>query len=147
LNQENRMPFGVTAIGVAFWVFVAVSAVAGIVADYKKRKAVLEPLRLAIERGQQLDPGLVEKLLAREQKVDAVNPENLHLAGIITMTGGVGVALLSLFIGHNAAWALWPIMGAGVVAICVGAGLYLGARALVSSRRAAAANANADRGA
>jgi hypothetical protein len=140
------MGFGATAIGVAFWVFVAVSAVAGIVADYKKRKAVLEPLRLAIERGQQLDPALVEKLLAREQKDDAVNPEHLHLAGIITMAGGIGVALLSLFIGHNAAWALWPIMGAGVVAICVGAGLLLGGRALVASRKAAT-ESSADRGA
>jgi hypothetical protein len=140
------MGVGTTAIAIAFWIFVAVAAVAGIIADYKKRKAVLEPLRLAIERGQQLDPALVEKLLAREQKDDAVNPEHLHLAGIITVAGGVGVALLGLFIGHNAAWALWPIMGAGVAAICVGAGLLLGWRGMVANRRAAA-NSNTDRGA
>jgi hypothetical protein len=132
------------AAAVAFWIFVAVTAVAGIIADYKKRKAVLEPLRLAIERGQQLDPAVVEQLLAREQKNQALNPEHLQLAGIITTTGGVGVALLALFVGHNAAWALWPIMGAGVVAICIGAGLLLGARALVANRRSAK-DSNADR--
>jgi hypothetical protein len=147
-NQEIVMGFGATAIAIAFWVFVGVTTIAGIIADYMKRKAVLEPLRLAIERGQQLDPGLVEKLLAREQKDDAVNPEHLQLAGIITTAAGVGVALLSAFIGHIAPAALYPILGGGVVAICVGVGLLVAARAMVASRRAAAAmDANADRSA
>jgi hypothetical protein len=137
---------GATAVAIAFWTFVAISAVAGIVADYKKRKAVLEPLRLAIERGQNLDPALVEKLLAREQKDDAVNPEHLQIGGIITMAAGIGVALLSVFIGHIAPEALYPILGAGVVAVCVGAGLLLAARAMVASR-SRAKDSSADRSA
>ena len=41
---------GAFYFGIAFWLFMAVAAVAGIVADYKKRQLELEPLRAAIER-------------------------------------------------------------------------------------------------
>jgi len=139
-------PMGATAIAIAFWIFIAIAAVAGIIGDYMKRKAVLEPLRLAIEKGQQLDPALVEKLLAREQRDDSVNPEHLQIGGIITVAAGTGLALLSLFIGQIAPGALYPILGAGVAAICVGAGLVVAARAMVAGRRGAR-DASADRSA
>jgi len=139
-------PMGATAIAIAFWTFVAISAVARIVADYKKRKAMLEPLRLAIERGQQLDPALVEKLLAREQRDDSVNPEHLQIGGIITVAAGIGLALLSVFMGRIAPPALYPILGAGVAAVCVGAGLVVAARAMVAGR-SGARDSSADRSA
>jgi hypothetical protein len=59
---------GIAIAALGFWAFLTASAVAGIVADYKKRHLELEPLRAAIERGQQLDPAIVERLMAREQK-------------------------------------------------------------------------------
>ena len=52
---------GFAMVGLGFWIFLSVSAVAGIVADYKKRYLQLEPLRIAIERGQQLDPSVIER--------------------------------------------------------------------------------------
>jgi hypothetical protein len=72
---------GSTAVAIAFWVFVTISAVAGIVSDYKRRKAAIEPLRLAIERGQALDPALVEKLLGRDRQDEPLNPELLQIGG------------------------------------------------------------------
>jgi hypothetical protein len=121
---------GLTLVGIGFWIFLAVSAVAGIVADYKKRQAELEPLRAAIERGQQLDPALVDRLMAREERSSEPEPIYFRIGGIVTIASGVGLALLSFIVGQVAPKGFHPLLGAGVLAICVGAGLLISAAAI-----------------
>lgn len=120
---------GFTLLGVAFWAFLAVSAVAGIIADYQKRRLELEPLRAAIERGQQLDPAVVEQLLMRERHGSGpgseLQPIPFRIGGIVTVAAGIGVALLSFFISAVAPSALYPVLGAGVLAVCVGVSLLI----------------------
>lgn len=128
------MNLGPYAIGVAFWIFVAVAAVAGIVGDYKKRKLALEPLKAAIERGQQLDPAIIEKLMAGDQRKEELRPEYLQIGGTITIAAGVGLALFSFFITRLVVQAFYPVLGAGVVAICVGVGLLIAAKQMMRNR-------------
>jgi hypothetical protein len=127
---------GLTVIGVAFWAFLAVSAVAGIVGEYRKRRIELEPLRAAIERGQQLDPALVERLMMRPQhgKDFGLEPINYRIGGIVTVASGIGLALLSFFINPVVPSAFYPLIGVGVVAVCVGVGLLICARVLERHR-------------
>lgn len=120
------MEFGPFSVAIAFWIFCGVCAVAGIVGDYKKRQAALEPLRAAVEKGQQLDPAVVERLMAGERH--GVNPTGLMIAGIITLSAGVGIAVFAFFIDHVAPVAFYPVFGGGVIAFCVGAGLLIAAR-------------------
>ncbi len=129
---------GPFAVAIAFWAFVAVAAVAGIVGDYKKREAALAPLRLAIERGQQLDPALVERLMTPERDA-GIDPLHLRIGGIITFAAGVGVIILSFILAQVAPIALYPVLGGGVVLVCVAVGLLLAGRA-VESHRARAGN-------
>jgi hypothetical protein len=120
--------FGPFSVAIAFWVFLTVAAVAGIVADYKKRGLALAPLRAAIERGQQLDPAVVERLMAPEPRGEGLNALYLKVGGIVTIAAGIGVALLSFFLAQVAPVALYPVLGGGVVAVCVGLGLVVAAR-------------------
>ena len=120
--------FGPFSVAIAFWVFLAVAAVAGIVADYKKRQLALAPLRAAIERGQQLDPAVVERLMAPEPRGEGLNALYLKVGGIVTIAAGIGVALLSFFLAQVAPVALYPVLGGGIVAVCVGLGLVVAAR-------------------
>lgn len=120
------MEFGPFAVAIAFWVFVAIATVAGIVADYKKRQLTLEPLRAAIEKGQQLDPNVVERLMAPAQEA-SLNPVGLWIGGIIVISAGVGVGLLAFFLAQVAPGAFWPVLGGGVVALCIGTGLVVAA--------------------
>ncbi len=131
---------GAYLVGVAFWVFVAVAAVAGIVGEYQKRRLALEPLRLAIERGQQLDPAIVAQLMEVDKRRDEVKPASLQIGGVMTIAGGVGLALLSFFIAQKNPQALYPIMGAGVLAVCVGIGLLFAAKILAKSQAAEQSN-------
>jgi Flp pilus assembly protein TadB len=128
---------GWSFVGVAFWIFMAVAAVAGIVAEYKKRQLELEPLRAAIERGQQLDPAIIERLMAREQREQELNPMYLQVGGIIAIAAGVGLAALAGFIAQVQPRALFPTLGVGVLVICVGVGLVVAARAIERHRRQA----------
>jgi hypothetical protein len=125
---------GPWVVAVVFWIFVGVVVVAGIFADYKRRRGTVDVIRAAIEKGQQLDPALVEKLTANDQRNEPIEPLHVKLGGIITLAAGVGVSLFSFFIGHIAPVALYPILGAGVIVICVGVGLLVGANMLAGAR-------------
>jgi hypothetical protein len=126
-----------TAFGVGFWAFLAIASVAGIVGDYKKRQIELEPLRAAIERGAQLDPAVVEKLMSREARPHSMNPIDLEIGGIITATSGIGVGIASFFVSPWMPVAHYPLLALGIVAVFVGGGLLLAARAVKRSVRAA----------
>jgi hypothetical protein len=119
--------FGPFAVGIAVFVFLAIATVAGIVGDYKKRQIALEPLRAAIERGQQIDPDVIERLMAPERD-EPLNP--LHLK-----VGGAGVAILSYLLAQIKAQALYPVLGIGLVAVCVGVGLMIAAGAIARHNR------------
>jgi len=121
---------GIAAATVGFWAFLTAAAVAGIVADYKKRRLEIEPLRAAIERGQQLDPAVIERLMAREQKASEPEPIYFRIGGIVTVAAGVGVGVLSFILDRIGPKAFYPLLGAAVVAICVGVGLLICARVI-----------------
>jgi hypothetical protein len=124
----------ITILGVAFWTFVAISAVAGIVGDYKKRKLMLEPLRLAIEKGQQLDPKVVGQLMRREQSAERTHPEHLRIGGIITLAAALGVGIAGGFIGQVISAALYWALALSALAACVGIGLIVAGGLLAKHR-------------
>jgi hypothetical protein len=116
-------------VPIAFLIFLTVCAVTGMVADYKKRRVALEPLRAAIERGQQLDPAVIERLMAPDRE-PGVNPLYFKLGGIIILSIGVGIAILALILTQVDRSALYPVLGGATVVLCLGAGLMIAARAV-----------------
>ena len=120
----------IAAVAIAFWIFIAVVSVAGMIQDYRKRQLALEPLRVAIEHGQQLDPEIITRLLGREERHEQTDPQELKIGGIITCASGVGVALLAPFVAQVFPPYHWLVLGVGVVALCVGVGLLIAANSL-----------------
>jgi hypothetical protein len=130
------MHWGHIALGIGFWAFLTISAVTGMITEYKKRQLELEPLRAAVERGQQLDPAVIERLMAHNTPEDKINPLNLKVGGIICIAVGVGLAALAWFVAQVVPPAFFPMIGAGIMTTCVGFGL------LVSTRVVEVYNAN-----
>jgi hypothetical protein len=120
----------IAMVAVAFWIFIAVVSVAGIIQDYRKRQLALEPLRIAIEHGQQLSPEVIDRLLGREDRHGELDPRLLKVGGIITCAAGLGVALFSIFVALVFPPYHWIALGAGILAVCVGIGLLIAARVL-----------------
>jgi Domain of unknown function (DUF6249) len=124
---------GLAVFGVALFTFLTISAVAGMITEYKKRRLQLEAVRAAIERGQPFDPALVDRLIGKDNLIGKDKPEEesplgLRIAGIVTIASGLGIDLLSFFVFPVAPLAFYPIIGVGVVAVCVGVGLLICAR-------------------
>lgn len=123
-----------TIVAVAFWICLTVSAVAGMRYEFRKRQLAMESLRAAIERGQPLEPEVVAKLLARHDEPETDRPEDLapylKIGGIITAAAGIGVAIAGLFLGAQFPVAKLPMLGAGALVVCVGAGLLFAAAAV-----------------
>ena len=106
-----------------FWTFIAIVAVAGMVKEFANKREVQRTLRAAIEKGQPLDPAVVETILS----TSAGQPERLAAAGIIVAAAGIGMIPLGLFIGMLAGDARYPIIGSGCLFFSVGVGLYAAA--------------------
>jgi len=125
-------------VAVAFWLFLGAAAVSAMRYDFKKRQLSMESLRTAIERGQQLDPSVVEKLLAQHRQPDVDRPQDLQpylrIGGVITVAAGVGVGIAGEVLGLQVPLAKLPMVAAGVIAICIGIGLLIAARVLVGNR-------------
>lgn len=121
-------------VAVAFWVFLTVSAYTAIKYDFRKRQLAMESLRAAIERGQPLEPAVVEQILARHSESADDDAQDLapylQIGGIITIAGGVGVFIAAFFVGLQFPIAKLPMLGAGVLAVCIGVGLLIAARVL-----------------
>jgi len=123
------------AVFLGMFAFMAVATVAGIISEYKKRQMELEPLRTAIERGQQLDPAIIERLMAREAyQNQEIDPVHLRVGGIICIAAGIGLALLSPTVQVALPMWVFPLLGIGVLAVCVGIGLLVSARVVERSR-------------
>ena len=130
----GNFTFGSYLVGVAFWLFIGMVAVAGIISDYQKRRLNVDLLRALIEKGQALDPAVVAKLISPGDLDERSNSIYIKVGGIITTAAGVGVFAMSFFIARIAPVALYPIMAGGIVTICVGAGLLIGAKVLADAR-------------
>jgi hypothetical protein len=118
------------AVAITFWVFVTIVSVAGMVQDYRKRKLALEPVRVAIEHGQQLSPEIIATLLGRDDRQEKLDPKVLEVGGIVTSSAGIGVALVSLLFAQVFPPYHLIATGIGVIAICVGVGLIIAAKSL-----------------
>jgi Domain of unknown function (DUF6249) len=126
--------FGPYLLGVAFWLFIGAICVAGIIADYQKRRLNVDLLRTLIEKGQALDPALVTKLISPDALDERTDPADLKLGGIIVTAAGIGIFLISFLIARLAPVALYPMMAGGIVTICVGIGLLIGAKVVADAR-------------
>ncbi len=118
--------------GIIFWLFIAAVSITPMVAIYKIRKATLDALRMAIEKGQDLPPEMFKQLsnigqsmYGNEQNVSAIN---LKVGGVITMTTGAGIAIVATIFTFAVPVAAPFIYCAAAVCFCVGVGLYYGAK-------------------
>lgn len=111
-----------------FWGFITIVCVAGMFKEFANKREVQRTLRTAIEKGQPLDAAAVSAIMAGS----GARPETLAVAGVIVIAAGLGLLMLGYFIGKLAAVAFYPIAGSGALALAVGLGLHLLARAAQS---------------
>ena len=111
-------------VGIVFWVAIAVIVFINV---WGKRSAERErqlTLRTAIERGQQIDPAMIEKIMAGQQKPKQ-SQFGLLIGGVVVSFAGVGLVLMGLILGGSDPDALTGLVGSGVLVGMVGVGLFV----------------------
>jgi hypothetical protein len=112
----------------AFWGFIAVVIVANVWRETAMRRETEMTIRLAIDKGQQLDPATLDKLLRSNR---GRGPESLLVAGGVTLATGLGLPIMGYFIPD----AFRPLLGVGTLVSFIGLALLV-VSSIVRSRRA-----------
>ncbi len=113
-----------------FWImvflFLIIAVVAGSVLDGFKTKQKTDLIRLAIERGQPIDPIMLDKLA--QPKTKKLNSKVLLVVGILAIATALGLGLSALFMGQLNAKAFLAMPGAASLLLCIGLGLLVAYR-------------------
>ncbi len=121
--MEVAAAFG--AIG--FWLFLAAVVVARIWFDARKRESQQETLRRVVESGQEIDPAVIDKLLAASRGSTRVD-RDLKVSGLIVIFIAPGIAVLGWFLAALEEELLGIMLGVSVLVGFVGAGLLVASK-------------------
>ena len=125
------------------WVFIFIGSiiVAAIIADAIKKRAQLEIIRAAVEKGQSLDPAFVDKLLLTQDEISDNSPERvaggLQIGSIMTLAVGIGLPLMGWLIPGSSDKFFRAMIGAGILLFCISAGLFVSSKVVLSRQQAA----------
>src|SRR5689334_21827110 len=104
--------------GAVFWVFVAVVVVARIWQEVAMRREAETTIHLAIERGQPLDPLVVDRLLR------PTSDRAAWRGGAVVLAVGLGLPIMGYFLSLGGKTdAMYPLMGVGALLVLIGAAL------------------------
>jgi hypothetical protein len=117
---SSSLPQMITLIVVLLFALGAVAVIA--FATLRARLAALELIQRALDKGEKLDPALVEKLLGKRP-----GRRGLLMPGIMTIALGAGLALSGVVM-HGDATTLGERLGNGAILVCLGIGLLVVSR-------------------
>ena len=109
------------AIGITFWIVIAVIVVASLLYSYFKNLELQKTIRLAIEKGMPLDAESIEKLMRKKTG----KPVDFYLSGIICFSCCIGLMALGPFIAKIEPKTFFPIIGSGIMVGVISIGLLL----------------------
>jgi len=113
---------GLGALG--FWIFIGSIVVAGIWFDVRRRETQQETLRRVVESGRDLDPAVIDKILAAGKDQSRID-RDLKVAGLIVIFIAPGLATLGWFLAKSQE-GLWEVLlGVSLLVGFVGVGLLV----------------------
>ena len=121
LFDPSRFSYGLALIGVAFWIFLAIVVLAAIWLAFARNRETQKTIRLAIEKGMQLDAALIDKLVTRKSG----KPEDYYIGGFVCLAVGIGLPIMGYFVGRSEPEGFFPIAGVGILVGLIGISLVI----------------------
>jgi Domain of unknown function (DUF6249) len=119
----------ITLIVVLLFALAAIAVIA--FAALRARLAALQLIQHALDKGEKLDPAIVEKLLGKRPE-----SRGFRMPGIMTIALGVGLALSGVFLVDVDAGNLHERFANGAILVCLGIGLLVVGQVDKPDRRA-----------
>jgi len=116
---------GLGALG--FWIFIAAIVVAGIWFDVRKRESQQETLRRVVESGQEIDPAIIDKILAAGKELSRID-RDLRVSGLIVIFLSPGLAVFGWFLAKSRPEIMSVMLGIALLVGFIGIGLLVAAK-------------------
>ena len=114
-------PFSDSAGAAAFWIFIAIVALGGIVKSALQHHETQKTIRQSIAAGKPIEPALLESaMLDRVTGGGDRNPGSLMLGGLIVIAVGLGLAIMGYFIGLDDGEPVYPLYGVAILVSLIG---------------------------
>ena len=106
-----------------FWIVVVVVVVATMWRRTTLQREMLETVRRAIDKGQTLDPALLDRVL----RSDTPHTSGMLAGSFATIAAGVGLAVMGYFLRMgDQPDAFYPLLGVGFMVGLIGVALLVG---------------------
>jgi len=116
---------GLGALG--FWIFIAAIVVAGIWFDVRKRESQQETLRRVVESGKEIDPAIIDKILAAGKELSRID-RDLRVSGLIVIFLSPGLAVFGWFLAKSRPEIMSVMLGIALLVGFIGIGLLVAAK-------------------
>jgi hypothetical protein len=116
--MSSLLAGNITLIVVLLFALAAIAIIAR--AALRARLAALQLIQYALDKGEKLDPVVIEKLLGKRPE-----SRGLRMPGVMTVALGVGLALSGVFLTDGDAGTLHERFANGAILVCLGIGLLI----------------------
>lgn len=108
-----------------FWLFLATVVVAVTWSSIHRRRTKHDMLKLVMEKEEQITPELIDRIMGEKSEPTITVPVSmkLNIVGVITMLSGIGLLVLSYFIGIHDAESRLGLLGTGAFVILISLGI------------------------
>ncbi len=121
------------ALILGFFLIVALTwIIGGMIVGSRLRRAALQVIQSAVEKGERLDPAVIEQIIAPARPAQRASAKLGPMPGIMTIALGVGVGLMAATLSWGQPDKVLHGLGNGFILICLGAGLLVCDRVLKS---------------
>jgi hypothetical protein len=116
-----------------FWIFLGLVVVATTYQELEEKKSRAKLLQAALEKGQELDPKLLEQLFpCSGGDTKPMDPRHMRITAVVVASIGVGLGLLALALKQIDTDKFWVCLGLGGLALATSVGIYIASRMLAA---------------
>lgn len=122
-----------------FWIFIGLVVLATTYEELEQKKLRAKLLQAALDKGQELDPKLLEQLFPGEgsgKDAKPKDPRSIRIAAVVVTSIGLGLGVLALALKQIHINAFWIFLGLGGLTLVVSAGMYIASRMMAARRQA-----------
>ena len=121
------------ALILGFLLIVALTRIiGGMIVGSRLRRAALQVIQSAVEKGERLDPAVIEQIISPPRPARPASAKLGPMPGIMTIALGIGVSLLAATVNWGQPDKILHTLGSGLILICLGVGLLICDRVLKS---------------
>jgi hypothetical protein len=118
-------------MNMGFWIFIGLVVLATTYQEVEERKSKAKLLEAALDKGEALDPELLERLFPGESGMSdgkPKDPRSLRISAVIVASIGVGLGILALAVKQIDINGFWFFLGLGGLTLAISAGIYIASR-------------------